>query len=83
MTSETRSLFAGMPFFMNGFLEQAIQAGPAQVMSAVGVVTLGAASFVNPPAAGLLCVQSQLSIGFARLRVAATQNSHHDHDNYS
>ena len=55
-------------------LEQPIQARASQVAFAVGVMAIGTARVIHPPAAGLLRVQSQLSIGLAGFGVASTEN---------
>ena len=61
--------------------EQTVQAGSAQVMSAVGVVTLGATRVVNPPALRLLRSQPELGVALAGLGIAGQEDRGHDQNN--
>ena len=73
----------GNAIFHEWLFEQPIQAGCAQVMCAVGVMTFGTTRIVNPPALCLLWSQSELGIALARFGIAGQKDRNHDQNNCS
>src|SRR5664280_351779 len=68
----------GNSIFHEWLLEQPVQAGRAQVMFTVGVMTFGATRIVNPPALRLLWSQSEFGVALARLGIAGQKDRNHD-----
>src|SRR5208337_2095170 len=61
-------------------LEQAGEAGAAKVARAVCVVTFGATCVVNPPTEGLLWIEPEFGIRFARLSITSGEEGYGDQD---